>query len=168
MSLNESIVEAAAIEWSWDPPALPRRNFGGQGRGDAVGHRASFTALRRAGPHLSPPDTRLAGRLVDWLAARSARQCKCGGVQSGVHPKNEGIIMFNAVSSSRSTRSSRRNSSSNTPSRMTTLMTMTWVGTMTTRTSTTTVVCCRPPPACRLPLLLPPSASPASPALMPI
>jgi hypothetical protein len=52
MPLNESTVEAAAIEWFGDPHALPRRTFGEQGWGDAVGHRAPLTALRRAEPHL--------------------------------------------------------------------------------------------------------------------
>lgn len=38
MNLNESTVEAAALEWSGDPPVLPRWDFGGQGWGYAAGH----------------------------------------------------------------------------------------------------------------------------------
>jgi hypothetical protein len=48
MNLND---QAVTLEWSGAPPALLLRSFSGQGWGDAVGHRASFTALRRAEPH---------------------------------------------------------------------------------------------------------------------
>ena len=40
MSLNESIVEDAALEWFGDPPASLRRSTCGQALGYAVGHRA--------------------------------------------------------------------------------------------------------------------------------
>jgi len=41
MSLDESTVEAATLKCFGDPHALPRRTFGGQGWGDAVGQGAN-------------------------------------------------------------------------------------------------------------------------------
>jgi len=62
MTLNESAVEAAALEWFGDPPPLPLRSFGGQGWGDAVGHWVSCTAprqRRRQPVGLRPPSATL-------------------------------------------------------------------------------------------------------------
>ncbi len=54
MSLNESIVEDAALEWFLLRSAL--LNYGGQvgEQGYAVGHGAAFALLRRAKPSLAP------------------------------------------------------------------------------------------------------------------
>ena len=51
MSLNESIVEDAALEWFF-----LRQGYGGQvgDLGYAVGHGAAFAQLRRAKPFLAP------------------------------------------------------------------------------------------------------------------
>jgi hypothetical protein len=64
MSLKESTVEAAALEWSGDLPALPRGSVGGQGRGDAVGHRTSFAGLRRAGLRFEPVEPKTTSTLL--------------------------------------------------------------------------------------------------------
>ena len=54
MTLNESIVEAAALEWFLLRSAL--LNYGGPvgELGYAVGHGAAFALLRRAKPSLAP------------------------------------------------------------------------------------------------------------------
>ena len=52
MPINEPILEAVAIEWSGEPPALPRGRFGGQGWDDAIGHWAALVELGRAELHI--------------------------------------------------------------------------------------------------------------------
>jgi type I restriction enzyme R subunit len=53
MSLNESIVEDAALEWF-----LLRQGYGGQvgELGYTLGHGAAFAQLRRAKPFLAPSE----------------------------------------------------------------------------------------------------------------
>ena len=54
MSLNESIVEDAALEWF-----LLRQGYGGKvgELGYTLGHGAAFAQLRRAKPFLAPSET---------------------------------------------------------------------------------------------------------------
>jgi len=66
MSLNESIVEDAALEWF-----LLRQGYGGQvgELGYVVGHGAAFAGLRRAKPPFAPGEP-AAERELEWVVVQ--------------------------------------------------------------------------------------------------
>ena len=87
MSLNESIIEKAALEWFLlrQPPSLYQlrrsRGFGGQvgdqpsrrlrptRLGYVVGHGAAFAGLRRAKPPFAPGEP-AAERELEWVVVQ--------------------------------------------------------------------------------------------------
>jgi hypothetical protein len=79
MSLNESIVENAALEWFLLRSAP--LNYGGQvgELGYAIGHGAAFAGLRRAKPSLAPGEPAAecdSFSEVEQAAKKASRRCQ--------------------------------------------------------------------------------------------